>query len=108
VGQTTAGCCGGGGGGGGGAVLASTSELLGPGKVESVSGLALTACTLLINFRPDDKIISRVRELIKRARFTRAEIANAMANPYTDSSSLPLAPKSSAHCIKIKNLFHFC
>ena len=107
MGQTTAGCCGGGGGGGGGggAVL---SELLGPGKVESVSGLALTACTLLINFRPDDKIISRVRELIKRARFTRAEIANAMANPYTDSSSLPLAPKSSAHCIKIKNLFYFC
>ena len=107
VGQTMAGLgwgVGGGGGGGGGgvvdwrvSVLRASPEVFGPGKVESVSGVALMACILLTNHRPADKINSRLRWLIKRTKFTTAEIANAIANPNTKSSSLPLAPKSSAH-----------
>ena len=96
-----AGVCGGGGGGGGGGSwleAAVSSERVGPGKVESVLGVAQKACTFLINPRPEDKRVSRVRGLIKRAKFTRAEIANAIANPNTDSSSLPLVPRSLKHC----------
>ena len=100
VGQTTAG-----GGGGGWAAAAvgggaSISEV-GPGRVGLALGVAPTACTFLINFRPADKRMSRVRGLIRKARFTKAEIAKAMANPNVNSSPLPKAPISSAHCIKI-------
>ena len=45
--------------------------------------------------------MSLVRGLIKKARLTIAEIANAMANPNVNSSPLPKLPISSTHCIKI-------
>ena len=93
VGQTTAG------GGGGGWAAAGGGT--GPGRVGLALGVAPTACTFLINLRPADKRMSRVRGLIRKARFTRAEIAKAMANPNVNSSPLPKAPISSAHCIKI-------
>ena len=56
-------------------------------KVESVWGLARTVCVLLISLWPKDKIVSRVRGLINRAKLTSAEIAKAIANPQIDSSS---------------------
>ena len=98
-GQTIAeacGGCGGGGGGGGGEAAASLSRG-GPGKVELVLELARVACTLSISQSPDDKIVFRVFWLIKRARFKAAEIANAIANPKTNSTSLPLAARFTAH-----------
>ena len=104
VGQTTAGAGGGGGGCGGWLEAGVSSARVGPGKVELVLGVAQKACTFLINHRPEDKRVSRVRGLIKRAKFTRAEIAKAIANPNTNSSSLPLAPRSLKHCkLKIYN-----
>ena len=99
-----AGVGGGGKGFGGWLEAAASSSRGGPGKVELVLGVAQKACTFLINHCPDDKSLSRVRGLIKRARFTRAEIAKAIANPNTNSSSLPLAPRSLAHYkLKIHN-----
>ena len=92
-GQTMAGVGGGGGGGGGAASL----ECGGPGKAELLLGLARMACTLSISQSPDDKIVFRVLWLIKRARFKAAEIANAIAIPNINSSSLPLAPRFTAH-----------
>ena len=98
----------GGGGGGGGlgvwleasAAASSFRGVGGPGKVKLVLGVA----TFLISHLPDDKSVSRVRELIKKARLTRAEIAKAIANPNTNSSSLPLAPRSLGAHYKLK--FH--
>jgi hypothetical protein len=91
---------GGGGGGGLGVWLeaaAASSFRGGSGKVKSVLGLEPKVCTFLINHRPDDKSVSRVRGLTKKARLIRADIAKAIANPITDSSSLPLAARSIAH-----------
>ena len=78
---------------------AASSFRGGSGKVKLVLGLGLAqkVCTFLISHRPDDKSVSRVRGLIKRARLTREETAKAIANPNTNSSSLPLAPRSLAH-----------
>ena len=73
----------------------------GPGRVGLALGVAPTACTFLINLRPADKRMSRVRGLIRKARLTRAEIAKAIANPNVNPSPLPKAPISSTHCIKI-------
>ena len=101
-GQTMAGVGGGGGGGGGGGAVSSRG---GPGKVELVLGSARTACSLLIRQRPADKINPRVRWLIKRARFIKAEIAKAIANPNTSSSSLPLATISLSHCKNYTSIF---
>ena len=103
VGQTIAGgWVGSGAGGGGRAVsLGASGSAGGSGRVGLALGVAPTACTFLINLRPADKRMSRVRGLIRKARFTRAEIAKAMANPNVNSSPLPKAPISSAHCIKI-------
>ena len=100
VGQTMAG---GSGVGGVGftASLGASGSAGGSGRVGLALGLAPTACTFLINLRPADKRMSRVRGLIRKARLTRAEIAKAMANPNVNSSPLPKAPISSAHCIKI-------
>ena len=97
VGQTMAGAGGGGGGGGWLEAAAASSFRGGSGKVKLVLGLAPKVCTFLISHRPDDKSVSRVRGLIKKARLTRAEIAKAIANPNTNSSSLPLAPRSLVH-----------
>ena len=82
----------GGGGGGGGGV-----EVVGPGISTLVLGSARTACALLISFRPNDKSVSRVRELINRARLTSAENAKATANPNTNWSCPPKSPIFSAH-----------
>ena len=99
-GHTTAGFGGGGGGGG----EAGVSLLRGgPGKSELVLELARMACTLSISQSPDDKIVFRVFWLIKRARFKAAEIANAIANPKTNSTSLPLAARFTAHYKNEKN-----
>ena len=111
-----------GGGGGGGAVglteghttagfggggEAGVSLLRGgPGKSELVLELARMACTLSISQSPDDKIVFRVFWLIKRARFKKAEIVNTIANPKTNSSSLPLASRFPAH-YKIKETIMF-
>ena len=102
VGQTIAGVGGGGGGGGGGGVGsvgggAASSLRGGPGKAELLLGLAQMARTLSISQSPDDKIVFRVFWLIRRARFKAVEIAIAIANPSISSSSLPLAPRSTAH-----------
>ena len=89
---------GGGGGLGGWLEAAAASSFRGgSGKVKLVLGLAPKVCTFLISHRPDDKSVSRVRGLTKKARLTRAEIAKAIANPITNSSSLPLAARSIAH-----------
>ena len=102
-GHTTAGFGGGGGGGG----EAGVSLLRGgPGKSELVLELARMACTLSISQSPDDKIVFRVFWLIKRARFKKAEIVNTIANPKTNSSSLPLASRFPAH-YKIKETIMF-
>jgi hypothetical protein len=69
----------------------------GPGKAELLLGLAQMARTLSISQSPDDKIVFRVLWLIRRARFKAVEIAIAIANPSINSSSLPLAPRSTAH-----------
>ena len=97
-GQTTAGVGGGGGGedGGGGEAAASMFRG-GPGKAELVLESARAACALSISQSPDDKIVFRGFWLIKRARFKAAEIANAIDNPNTNSSSLPLAARFTAH-----------
>ena len=89
------------GGDGFSASLGASGSAGGSGRVGLALGLAPTACTFLINLRPADKRMSRVRGLIRKARFTRAEIAKAMANPNVNSSPLPKAPISLAHCIKI-------
>ena len=96
-GQTTAGVGGGGGGGGGGGEAAASMFRGGPGKAELVLESARAACALSISQSPDDKIVFRGFWLIKRARFKAAEIANAIDNPNTNSSSLPLAARFTAH-----------
>ena len=98
VGQIMAGVGGGGGGGGVGGVGGGAASSLrgGPGKAELLLGLAQMARTLSISQSPDDKIVFRVLWLIRRARFKAAEIANAIANPNINSSSLPLASRFTA------------
>ena len=105
VGQIMAGVGGGGGGGGVGGVGGGAASSLrgGPGKAELLLGLAQMARTLSISQSPDDKIVFRVFWLIKRARFKAAEIANAIANPKTNSTSLPLAARFTAHYKNEKN-----
>ena len=75
----------------------ASPDRFGSGKVELVLGSARMARILLINHRPADKIDSRFRWLIKRTRLTIAEIANAIANPNTKSSSFSFSPKSLVH-----------
>ena len=103
VGQTTAGGWTSSGAGGGGLVasLGASISAFGPGRVGLALGLAPTACTFLINLRPADKRMSRVRGLIRKARLTIAEVAKATANPNVNPSPLPRVPISSTHCIKL-------
>ena len=104
-GQTTAEVVigGGGGGGGGGEAAAASTFRGGSGKAELVLELAREACAFSISQSPDDKIVFRGFWLIKRARFKAAEIANAIANPKTNSTSLPLAARFTAHYKNEKN-----